>query len=104
LAIAFNAISPEKLKPPRKLSSSCLRTSGKSNLKAQQHYTRPVNRAAGLICDQIVVLTGYYSHRGFWAPRRRVRFKVPQTHKTLTLLTNSFTSPHRRALPLSLAG
>jgi hypothetical protein len=33
----------------------------KSNLKAQRRYSRPVDRTSGLICDQTVVLTGYYS-------------------------------------------
>jgi hypothetical protein len=36
-------------------------TRAKSNLKAERRYSHPVDRATGLICDQTIVLTGYYS-------------------------------------------
>jgi hypothetical protein len=39
-------------------------TRGKSNLKVQRRYSHPVDRETGLICDQSVVLTGFYSHQG----------------------------------------
>jgi hypothetical protein len=68
-------------------------TRGKSNLKAHRRYSHPVDRATGLICDQTVVLTGFYSHKGFEAPLRRIRFKDPETDKTLIFLTNNFTLP-----------
>lgn len=68
-------------------------TRGKSNLKVQRRYSHPIDRATGLICDQTVVLTGFYSHKGFEAPLRRIRFKNPATDKTLIVLTNNFTLP-----------
>jgi len=68
-------------------------TRGKSNLKVQRRYSHPVDRATGLICDQTVVLTGFYSYKGFDAPLRRIRFKDPETDKTLIFLTNNFTLP-----------
>jgi len=68
-------------------------TRGKSNLKAQRRYTHPVDRATGLICDQTVVLTGFYSRKGFDAPLRRIRFKDSETDKTLIFLTNNFALP-----------
>ncbi len=68
-------------------------TRGKSNLKVQRRYSHPVDRATGLICDQTVVLTGFYSHKGFEAPLRRIRFKDLETDKTLIFLTNNFTLP-----------
>ena len=68
-------------------------TRGKSNLKAQRRYSHRVDRATGLICDQTVVLTGFYSHKGFEAPLRRIRFKDPETAKTLIFVTNNFTLP-----------
>jgi hypothetical protein len=66
---------------------------GKSNLKAQRRYSHAVDRATGLICDQTVFLTGFYSHKGFEAPLRRIRFKDPETDKTLIFLTNNFALP-----------
>ncbi|MEO8847415.1 MAG: IS4 family transposase, partial [Casimicrobiaceae bacterium] len=68
-------------------------TRGKSNLKVQRRYSHPVDRATGLICDQTVMLTGFYSHKGFEAPLRRIRFKDPETAKTLIFLTNNFALP-----------
>ena len=68
-------------------------TRAKSNLKVQRRYSHPVDRATGLICDQTVVLTGFYSHKGFEAPLRRIRFNDPETDKTLIFLTNNFALP-----------
>ena len=68
-------------------------TRSKSNLKVQRRYSHPVDRTTGLICDQSVVLTGFYSHQGFEAPLRRIRFKDPETAKTLIFLTNNFVLP-----------
>jgi Domain of unknown function (DUF4372)/Transposase DDE domain len=68
-------------------------TRAKSNLKAQRRYSHPVDRSTGLICDQTVTLTVFYSRQGFEAPLRRVRFKDPETGKTLIFLTNNFALP-----------
>jgi hypothetical protein len=68
-------------------------TRSKSNLKAKRRYSHPVDRTTGLICDQTIVLTGFYSNKGFQAPLRRIRFKDPKTGKRLTFLTNNFALP-----------
>ena len=68
-------------------------TRAKSNLKAQRRYSHPVDRSTGLICDQTIVLTGFYSKQDFDTPLRRVRFKDPATGKALVFLTNNFTLP-----------
>lgn len=39
------------------------------------------------------MLTGFYSHKGFDAPLRRIRFKDPESGKTLVVLTNNFVLP-----------
>ena len=43
----------------------------KSNMKAKRRYSRPVDRTTGLICDQTIVLTGFYTRQGFDRPLRR---------------------------------
>jgi hypothetical protein len=68
-------------------------TRAKSNLKAQRRYSHPVDRTTGLICDQTVVLTVYYSRKGFEAPLRRIRFRDPESGKRLVFLTNNFALP-----------
>ncbi len=65
-------------------------TRAKSNLKARRRYSRPVDRSTGLVCDQTVLLTGFYSRQGFDRPLRRIKFNDPQTGKRLVFLTNNF--------------
>ena len=68
-------------------------TRGKSNLKAKRRYSHPVDRSSGLVCDQTVVLTGFYSRLGFDRPLRRIKFNDPETDKRLVFLTNNFAQP-----------
>jgi hypothetical protein len=68
-------------------------TRAKSNLKAQRRYSHPVDRSTGLICDQTIVLTGFYSRQDFDTPLRRIKFKDPETGKRLVFLTNNFALP-----------
>ena len=65
----------------------------KSNLQVKRRYSLPVDRSTGLICDQIVVLTGFYSRQGYQAPLRRIRFNDPDTGNRLVILTNHFDLP-----------
>jgi hypothetical protein len=62
----------------------------KSNLRAQRRYSHVVDRSTGLICDQTVLLTVFYSQQGFPEPLRRIRIKDPESGKRLVLLTNHF--------------
>ena len=68
-------------------------TRAKSNLRAQRRYSHSVYRSTGLICDQTIVLTGFYSRQGFDTPLRRIKFKDPKTGKRLVFLTNNFALP-----------
>ena len=65
----------------------------KSNLRAQRRYSHAVDRSTGLICDQTVLLTVFYSQQGFPEPLRRIRIKDPESGKRLVLLTNHFALP-----------
>jgi hypothetical protein len=68
-------------------------TRAKSNSKFRRLVSRPVDRSTGLICDQVVELTVFYSHQGYPERLRRIRFKDPETAKTLVFLTNNFALP-----------
>jgi hypothetical protein len=65
----------------------------KTNLRAERRYSHAVDKSTGLVCDQTVTLTGFYSHKGFPAPLRRIRFKDPETGKRLVFLSNHFALP-----------
>lgn len=65
----------------------------KARLNLKRRYSRPVDRGTGLMCDQTVVLNFHRSKAGFPEPLRRIRFKDPESQKTLVLLTNHFALP-----------
>jgi len=66
-------------------------TRAKSNTRLRRVYSAPVDRSTGLICDQTVALISATSHRAYPEHLRRIRFKDPETGKTLVFLTNNFT-------------
>jgi hypothetical protein len=68
-------------------------TRAKSNTKTKRRYSRPVDRTTGLVCDQTVVLTGFYTQQDFDRPLRRIKFNDPETGKSLVFLTNNFALP-----------
>jgi len=68
-------------------------TRAKANIKARRVYSSPSDRTSGVICDQRVVLTGYYSALHYQDQLRRIRFKDPESDKTLVFVTNNMTLP-----------
>lgn len=62
----------------------------KSNTRLKRLYSNPVDKSTGVQCDQIVVLTGFYSRKDYPAKLRRIRFFDPETNKRLVFLTNRF--------------
>jgi hypothetical protein len=68
-------------------------TRAKSNFQASRRYSATVDRTTGLVCDQTVVLTGFYSRKGFEEPLRRIKFSDPESGKRLVFLTNNFALP-----------
>jgi hypothetical protein len=63
------------------------------NLRARRLYSHAVERSRGIICDQTVVLEGFSSNERYPAPLRRIRYKDPETGKTLVFLTNQWQLP-----------
>jgi hypothetical protein len=68
-------------------------TRAKSNLDAHRVYSAPVDKTVGVICDHAILLDGYLTRRHYPAQLRRIRFKDPETGKTLVFLTNQVTLP-----------
>jgi IS4 transposase len=65
----------------------------KSNTQLKRLYSRPVDKSTGVQCDQIVVLTGFYSRKDYPEKLRRIRFFDSQKNKRLVFLTNQFDLP-----------
>ena len=68
-------------------------TRSKSNTQLRRVYSAAVDRSTGILCDQTVALTGVTSRKDYPEHLRRIRFKDPETGKTLVFLTNNFTLP-----------
>ena len=68
-------------------------TRAKKNLSFRRRYSAPVDRSTGLMCDQTIVLTGRRTAKQYPEPLRRIRFRDPETGKTLVFLTNDFDLP-----------
>lgn len=65
-------------------------TRAKSNTQFKRRYSRPVDRVnTNVVCDQIGVLTVFYSSKDYPAPLRRVVVK-DESGKRITFLTNNF--------------
>jgi hypothetical protein len=65
-------------------------TRAKSNIDAHRLYSAPTDRATGIICDQTISLDGPRTRRNYPEHLRRIRFRDPETGKTLVFLTNNF--------------
>lgn len=68
-------------------------TRAKSNMNWHRIYSATPDRSTGIICDQTIALDGFYTKQEYPAHLRRVRFKDPETGKTLIFLTNQMTLP-----------
>jgi hypothetical protein len=75
------------------LASAFFITRAKSNTRVRRVYSAATDRTTGILCDQTVALVGFYSSRDYPTHLRRIRFKDPETDKTLVFLTNNFTLP-----------
>lgn len=64
-------------------------TRAKSNFRYRLLESRPVRKASGVRCDQIVRLEGFYAKKGYPDTLRRIRFWDAQNKKSLVFLTNN---------------
>jgi hypothetical protein len=68
-------------------------TRAKKNFTFQRRYSREVDKAAGMQCDQTVILGTFYSSQGYPEPLRRIRYYDRSLGKRLVFLTNDFDLP-----------
>jgi len=73
-------------------------TRAKRGMDARRVYSTRTDRSTDVICDQAVRLNGFYIARDYPEHLRRIRFKDPDSGKTLVFLTNNTTLP-----PLTIA-
>jgi hypothetical protein len=68
-------------------------TRAKRGLDARRVYSTACDRSAGVICDQRIMLNGHYSAKHYPEHLRRIRYRDPETGKTLVFLTNNTALP-----------
>ena len=68
-------------------------TRAKRGMDARRVYSTPTDRDTGVICDQRIALNGFYISKDYPEYLRRVRFKDPESGKTLVFLTNNTSLP-----------
>jgi Domain of unknown function (DUF4372)/Transposase DDE domain len=73
-------------------------TRAKRGMDARRVYSTPTDRGTGVICDQSIALNGFYISKDYPEHLRRIRFKDPESGKTLVFLTNNTSLP-----PLTIA-
>jgi hypothetical protein len=73
-------------------------TRAKRGMNARRVYSNKTDRTAGVICDQAISLNGFYVSKDYPEHLRRVRYKDPESGKTLVFLSNNTTLP-----PLTIA-
>ena len=61
----------------------------KDNMDYRRLYSRPANKANGIIYDQVIMLNGYYTMKYYPEKLRRIKFIEPSTGMVLIFLTNN---------------
>jgi IS4 transposase len=63
----------------------------KQNFNFRRVYSNKVDKEKGFKCDQIIVLTGYYTAKKYPEKMRRIKYYDEELGKTLVFLTNILT-------------
>lgn len=68
-------------------------TRAKANADMRRIYSAPNDREQGILCDQTIALSGFYTQQRYPVHLRRIRFKDLESGKGLIFLTNLFGPP-----------
>ena len=72
------------------LKSASWITRAKDNMKFKRLYSAITDRNAGVICDQTILLTGFYSKKDYPDKLRRIKYHDSETNNTYVYITNNF--------------
>ena len=71
----------------------------KKKFAFERMYSAPVNKSAGIKCDQTIKLRGFYVSKDYPIKLRRIKFYDIETDRTLIFLTNN---PELKATEIAL--
>jgi hypothetical protein len=66
-------------------------TRAKRGMNARRVYSAAANKDTGVMCDQTIAMNGFYVAKDYPEHLRRIRFKDPESGKSLIFLTNNTT-------------
>ena len=65
-------------------------TRTKDNMNYRRLYSHAADKTKGILCDQTIMLNGYYAAKHYPEKLRRIKFRDEETRKVLVFLTNNF--------------
>ncbi len=65
-------------------------TRAKDKMNYRRLYSHKVDKSKGVLCDQTIMLNGYYAAKDYPEKIRRIKFYDEETGKVLIFLTNNF--------------
>jgi hypothetical protein len=65
-------------------------TRPKDNCSFQRRYSAKADKSKGILCDQTVVLTGFYAKKNYPEPLRRIKYYDAELGRTFVFITNNF--------------
>ena len=68
-------------------------TRRKVNTRFRRIYSAEIDKTTGLKCDQVIMLTGFYTQKSYPEKLRRVKYHDVVNEKRLEFLTNNFSLP-----------
>lgn len=74
-------------------ASSFFVTRARSDTQFRRLYSHSIEKSTGILCDQTIVLTGVYTGSTYPEKLRRIKYRDPDTGKTLVFLSNNFVLP-----------
>ncbi len=72
------------------LSDAFYVTRAKDNMDYRRLYSHPVDKTKGVLCDQTIMLNGYYASKDYPQKMRRIKFYDQESGKILIFLSNNF--------------
>lgn len=73
------------------LASAFFVTRARSNFVFKRLYSSPVDKSTGVLSDQIITLSSFYSRKGYPDKLRRICFHDAVNNNRLVFLTNNFS-------------
>ncbi|MCX6786205.1 MAG: IS4 family transposase [Candidatus Kaiserbacteria bacterium] len=67
-------------------------TRAKNNMLFERRYSNPVDKTTGILCDQIIFLTGAQTAQKYPDTLRRIKYRDAETKHVYVFLTNNLTT------------